>query len=66
MQVIEAQRVWSWRLTITSISSMTGYELGVVKLEPDAAAGSFAPGRRGGLAARQRRLPARDWCGWPG
>jgi hypothetical protein len=23
MQVIEAQRAWSWRLTITSISSMS-------------------------------------------
>jgi hypothetical protein len=42
MQVIEAQCFWSWSLTITSTSTMTGYPLGVVKLEPNAAVGSFA------------------------
>ncbi len=47
-------------------AAMTGYPLGVVKLEPTAAVGSLEPGRPGGLAARQRRLHARDWCGWPG
>jgi len=45
---------------------MNRISVGVVKLEPNAAVGSFEPGRPGGLAGRQRWLHAHDWCGWPG